>query len=157
MTSVQEIDRLDTLTCLPWLTTLIQHLTVELSGEAALPEAYLEKDLDIDLRGELEEFLFSDRRPVLDMLKGEGLANDHQFQDGTPLRFSHGPDGQGVHRKIKNADDAIKSLESSILRLQCLRKLAWQTAILPLPSSVCRLSLSSPHCGSCDLISKVNL
>ena len=38
---------------------------------------------------------------------------------------------------MKNANDPIKSLESSILRLQSIQRLTWQTAILLVPSSVC--------------------
>ena len=99
-----------------WVTCLIKNVAVELSWDPAFDETNCNGVRHGELRGELEDFLFCDRQAVI---------------------FSRGPDGTGFLSVIKNAHDAIKSLQASILRLQHLERFVWQTAILPMPSSVC--------------------
>ena len=142
MSTVHGIHRLDLLTRMSWVTGLIQNVAVELSWDPAFDESNSDGDWHGEVRGELEDFLFRDRQAVLDRLVeagyvGEDKTDPAYFEDGNLLEFSQGPDGRGFYSVIKNADDAIKSLESSVLRLQHLERFVWQTAILPMPSSVC--------------------
>ena len=118
------------------------NLAVQLPWETAFDESYSDDDWHTEIRGELEDYCFLDRQAVLDRLVEAGYVGEDEedpayFEDGKLRRFTQGPDGTGILSVIKSADDAIKSLESSILRLRELERLVWQTAILPMPSSVC--------------------
>ena len=142
VSTVHGVHRLDLLTRMPWVTGLIKNVAVELSWEPAFDESYSNRDWHGEIRGELEDYFFRDRQAVLDRLVEAGYVGHDKtdpayFEDGNLLEFSQGPDGTGFGSVIKSADDAIKSLESSILRLRELERLVWQTAILPMPSSVC--------------------
>lgn len=127
---------------LPWLTSFIKNVAIELPWETAFNESYSDVNWHTEIRGELEEFFFQDRQAVLNRLVeaghvGKDVEDPAYFEDGKLLGFSQGPDGAGFLSVIKTADNAIKSLESSILRLQELERLVWQTAILPMTHSVC--------------------
>ena len=141
--TVHGIHRLDLLTRLSWLTHLINNVAIELHWDAAFDDSGSAGNWHSEIRGEQAEYFFCDRQAVLNRLVEAGYVTTDTrekayYEDGKLLKFSQGPDGTGFLSVIKDADDAIKSLESSILRLQALQRLVWQTAILPMPSSVCR-------------------
>ena len=136
------IHRLELLARLPWLAHLIKNVVIELHWDAAFDDSGSAGNWHSEIRGEQAEYFFCDRQAVLNRLIAAGhVTTDTRekayYEDGQLLEFSQGPDGTGFFPFIKTADDAIKSLESSILRLQGLQRLVWQTAILPMPSSVC--------------------
>ena len=142
VSTVHGVPRLDLLSRMPWVTGLIKNVAVELSWEPAFDESYSNRDWHGEIRGELEDYFFRDRQAVLDRLVEAGYVGHDKtdpayFEDGKLLEFSQGPDGTGFGSVIKSADDAIKSLEASIPRLQHLERFVWQTAILPMPSPVC--------------------
>lgn len=126
-----------------WLTAHIKNLTIELTWEEAFEETFEWKEGQSRIRGELEDWLFSDREAIVERLieKGE-VGDEHEdpafYQRGDLFPFSSGPDNCGFHPVIKTADDAINSLESIDLRLSNLEKFVWVTAIIPMPSTVCR-------------------
>lgn len=143
LSTVHGIHRLDLLTRLPWLTSLIKNVAVELKWDPAFHESGSGENWHTEIRGELEEYLFCDRQAVLNRLVDAGYAGQDEddpayFEDGKLMEFTQGPDGRGFDPFIKNADDAINSLESSILRLHSLERFVWQTAVLPMPLSLCQ-------------------
>jgi hypothetical protein len=128
---------------MPWLTSLVKNLAIDLSWNVADSEAFNWKKEERGLRGELEDYLFGDRQAILNRLVeaghvGTGFEDREYYEDGKLVEFTQGPDGTGFLSSLKNADDAIKSLESSFLRLFNLQRVAWHTYILPMPLSVCR-------------------
>ena len=142
ITNVYGIHRLELLTRLPWLTSFIKNVAVELSWDPALDES-AGRGWHSEIRGELGDYFFQNRQEVLNRLVEAGYVGEDEtdpayFEDGKLREFSKGPDGRGFNRVIKNADDALQSLESSVLRLHDLQRFVWQTLILPMPSSVCR-------------------
>mgnify|MGYP000675134975 CR=1 FL=1 len=143
LSTVHGIHRLDLLTRLPWLTSLIKNVAVELKWDPAFHESGSGENWHTEIRGELEEYLFCDRQAVLNRSVDAGYAGQDEddpayFGDGKLMEFTQGPDGRGFDPFIKNADDAINSLESSILRLHSLERFVWQTAVLPMPLSLCQ-------------------
>jgi hypothetical protein len=141
--TVHGIHRLQLLTRLTWLTSHIKNVAVQLPWDTAFDESYSDDHWHTEIRGEVEAYFFQDRQAVLSRLVeaghvGEDDEDPAYFEDGKLRKYTRGPDGVGFDPVIKTADDAIESLESSILRLKELQRLIWQTAIFPMPSSVCR-------------------
>lgn len=141
--TVKEIHKLELLTRMTWLTPLIKNLTVELSWDVAFHEAFRWENGQSKIRGEMEDYLFADRQAALVRLVEAGHVGNEEvdpeyYEDGKLVQFSSGPDGMGSDSFIANADDAIKSLEMSIMRLPNLQRFVWQTAILPMSSHICR-------------------
>jgi hypothetical protein len=154
---VEQIHRVELLTRLHWLTTFVENLAVELDWEYAFEETFKWKNGQSRIRGELEDWLFADREAIVKRLIEAGEVGDEHddpefYKAGRRLdHFSSGPDGSRFPPAIKTADDAIKSLESAVLRLSKIERLVWVTAILPMPSTVCR------HLSRLDLLRIIRL
>lgn len=138
-----EIHIFEALTRMPRLRSLIKSLAVELHWNVAGDEVFNWESDETKIRGELEDYLFGDRQTILTRLVEAGHVSTESedpmyYEDGKLLEFSQGPDGRGLDPILKNADDAIKRLELAFLRLSDLQRVAWQTLILPMPSSVCQ-------------------
>jgi hypothetical protein len=160
--NVHQIHRLELLSRLTWLAGLIRNVEIDIYWREAGDEVYrLERWYDQvrrKLRGNIEDQYFGDRQAIYDRWDEEEeedmpedadedadeseheayswyLGQIAEYESG---RFTQGPDGKGFSPFLKTADDAIKSLETSISRLQNLRSLGWLTKILPMSSSLCR-------------------
>jgi hypothetical protein len=105
--TVREIHLLELLTRMPWLTSLIKNVAIQITWHAAFRDADSWKSRETAIRGEPPEYFFTDRQAVQDRLgKAEYVSllppNERRY-------YTRGPDGNGFHAIIKNADDAIKS------------------------------------------------
>ena len=91
-TKVYGIHRLELLTRLPWLTSFIKNVAVELSWDPALDEAGSHSNWHSEIRGELGDYLFRDRQEVLNRLI------EAYYQDGKLAECTQGPDHQECRR-----------------------------------------------------------